>query len=262
MASNEQIFNDGEAYERSMGRWSRRVGAQFLDWIAPAKGLNWIDVGCGNGAFTEVLVERCSPHSVTGVDPSEGQIAHARAHAAGRPVVYRVGDAQAIPFRDAQFDAASMALVISFVPDPQKAVNEMARVTRPGGPVATYMWDFAKGGVPSSPIGREMKRMGVLPPPVYDERSSRAEVLDEMWRAAGLVDVETKALTIEVEFENFDDFWISFAHGGATAKLLASLDAGTVERVREAVLAAVPAQADGRLRYEARANAIKGRVPG
>jgi ubiquinone/menaquinone biosynthesis C-methylase UbiE len=46
-------FDDGEAYERMMGTWSRLVGDIFLDWLAPRPGQRWIDVGCGNGAFTE-----------------------------------------------------------------------------------------------------------------------------------------------------------------------------------------------------------------
>lgn len=135
--AGEPTFNDGEAYERSMGRWSRRVGVSFLDWVAPAPGLDWLDIGCGNGAFTETLVERCAPRSVAAIDPLLGQISYAQAHRNDFPIDYRIGDAQAMPCSNAQFDATTMALVIAFVPDPQKAVNEMARVTRPGGSVAT-----------------------------------------------------------------------------------------------------------------------------
>jgi SAM-dependent methyltransferase len=260
MAETELIFNDGEAYERSMGRWSRRVAVQFLDWVAPARDLDWLDVGCGNGAFTETLVARCAPRSVTAIDPSPGQIAYARAHVGTRPIDYQLGNAMDIPFEANRFDATSMALVIAFVPDPQKAVSEMARVTRPAGPVATYMWDFANAGVPSSPIAREMKRMGVLPAQPYAADTARPEQLRAMWTQAGFTDIETTTLTIDVAFDDFDDFWTSFAHGGATAKMLATLDPEVVARVRAAVQAALPAGPDGRIAYQGRANAIKGRA--
>src|SRR5690349_21615344 len=143
------LFSDGEAYERLMGRWSRLVGQSFLDWLAVPKGLRWLDVGCGNGAFTEVLIAGVAPAAVTGVDPSEGQIAYARKRPATAMAEFRVGDAQSLAFDDRSFDAAAMALVISFLPDPAKAVAEMARVVRPGGCIATYMWDMSAGGSPA-----------------------------------------------------------------------------------------------------------------
>jgi ubiquinone/menaquinone biosynthesis C-methylase UbiE len=108
-------FNDGAVYERLMGVWSRSAGEIFLDWLAPPSGSRWIDVGCGNGAFTELLVERCTPAAIEGIDPSEGQLAFARTRPAARVATFRQGDAMALPFADASFDVAVMALVIFFV---------------------------------------------------------------------------------------------------------------------------------------------------
>jgi ubiquinone/menaquinone biosynthesis C-methylase UbiE len=124
-------FDDGASYERMMGVWSRLAGAIFLDWLAPPIGLRWIDVGCGNGAFTELLIERCAPADVQGIDPSEGQLAFARTRPAARPAEFRQGDAMALPFPADSFDAAVMALVLVFVPDPAKGVEEMVRVVNP-----------------------------------------------------------------------------------------------------------------------------------
>src|SRR5262245_31535297 len=121
MTDAGQMFNDGAAYERMMGRWSRLVADQFLDWIAVPKGARWVDVGCGNGAFTETLIERCAPASVAAIDPSEGQLAYARTRPGAKLAQFRVGDAQALPYGDKSFDAAAMALVITFVADPAKA---------------------------------------------------------------------------------------------------------------------------------------------
>ena len=149
------LFTDGKAYERLMGRWSQVVGVKFIDWLGAPKGLRWIDVGCGNGAFTEVLIARAAPAAVTGIDPSPDQIDYARKRPAAKLAQFRVGDAQALPFDDNSFDAASMALVITFFSDPLKAAREMVRVVKPGGLVATYMWDFPAGGIPS---GRSVPR--------------------------------------------------------------------------------------------------------
>src|ERR1044071_2805073 len=111
-------FDDGAAYEQTMGIWSRSVGEIFLDWLAPPSGLRWADVGCGNGAFTELLVERCAPAGVQGIDPSEAQLSFARSRPAARVARFQQGDAMALPFADKTFDAAVMALVIFFVPEP------------------------------------------------------------------------------------------------------------------------------------------------
>lgn len=114
-------FADGAAYDEMMGVWSRSAGEIFLAWLSPPAGLRWIDIGCGNGAFTELLVERCSPAEVQGIDPSEGQLAFARTRLASRVAEFRHGDAMALPFSADRFDAAVMALVLVFVSDPAKA---------------------------------------------------------------------------------------------------------------------------------------------
>jgi ubiquinone/menaquinone biosynthesis C-methylase UbiE len=152
MAELQIRFDDGAAYEQMMGAWSRIAGETFLDWLAPRSGLRWVDIGCGNGAFTELIVERCAPAEVQGIDPSEGQLAYARKRSAARVAKFSQGEATALPFSSESFDAAIMALVIFFVPDPAEGVREMVRVVRPGGTVAACAWDIVGGGFPMEPI--------------------------------------------------------------------------------------------------------------
>src|SRR5262245_33636669 len=178
-------FNDGAAYEQMMGIWSRSAGQIFLDWLAPPSGLRWIDVGCGNGAFTELLVERCAPSEVQGIDPSEGQLAYARTRPAARVAEFRQGDAMALPFPADRFDAAVMALVLVFVPDPARGVAEMVRVVRPGGIVTAYMWGM-EAGFPLRFILEEMRAMGLTPPRPPQMEVSRMAAMRDLWTHAGL----------------------------------------------------------------------------
>jgi SAM-dependent methyltransferase len=255
-------FDDGAAYEDFMGKWSRLAGDVFLDWLAPPAGLRWVDVGCGNGAFTELLVERCAPADVQGIDPSEGQIAFARARPATRAATYRVGDAMALPYGDAAFDAAVMALVIFFVPDPAKGVAEMTRVVRPGGSVSAYAWDTLGGGFPFAVIQEEMAALGIpriLPPSV---EASRRDALQALWASAGLVDIDLREIRVQRSFDDFEAFWAIAQTGPRIAPSMVSLQGGAREALKERVRARMDGQPGKRLICHARANAIRGTVRG
>ena len=261
MAETQIRFDDGAAYERMMGNWSQRAGSIFLDWLAAPLGLKWIDVGCGNGAFTELLVERCAPALVNGIDPSEAQLDFARKRLTARQAKFDLGDAMVLPFPADEFDAATMALVIPFVPEPIKGVAEMARVVRPGGMVAAYIWDMLGGGFPLDPIRIEMSAMGltVLNPPRLE--ASRIEVLRELWTRAGLDAVETREITVERTFAGFEDFWTISLSASSAQPTIASMSPNQIELLKARVRPRLPADATGRITYSARANAVKGHVP-
>lgn len=258
----ELRFDDGAAYEQMMGVWSRAVGEVFLDWLKPGQGLRWIDVGCGSGAFTELIVARCAPLEVQGIDPSEGQLAFARARPGAHGAVFQTGDAMALPFPAASFDVAVMALVLVFVPDAAKSVAELARVVRPGGLVATYMWDMLGGGFPLDPILIEMHAMGLsLTRPPHMEVSSLA-ALQGFWSAAGLLEIETREIKVQRTFADFDEFWNVETKAPSTAPVIAAMPAADVAELMQRVKARLPADANGRITYSARAHAISGRKPG
>lgn len=256
-------FDDGAAYERFMGVWSRRVGEPFLDWLALPRGGRWVDVGCGNGAFTELLIERVAPSSVDGLDPAAAQIAHAIARLEGPSTRFAVGDAMALPFDDAAFDAAAMALVLHFVPDPARAVAEMARVVAPGGLVAAYTWDVVGGGFPYAGLQEAMDELGLPAARHPSAEASRLEALRALWEGAGLADVATREITVERTFESLGAFWEIARVGPPIAPRLAGLGADRhallLERLRDRL--APHTLDDGRLALPARAHAVRGRVP-
>jgi ubiquinone/menaquinone biosynthesis C-methylase UbiE len=261
VAEQKIRFDDGASYEQMMGIWSRLVGELFLDWLAPPMGLRWIDIGCGNGAFTELLVERCAPVEVQGIDPSEGQLAFARTRPAARLAEFRQGDAMALSFPDDRFDAAVMALVAVFVPDPAKSIEEMVRVVRPGGTVATYMWDMLGGGFPLDPILVEMRAMGLTPPRPPRMDASQLEMLRDFWATVGLESVETREITVNRTFANFRDFWTTNLKAPSIGPTVSAMALADVERLKGRVRARLPADTGGRITCGGRAHAIKGQVP-
>jgi len=255
-------FDDGAAYERYMGKWSQLAGEIFLDWLAPETGLRWLDVGCGNGAFTERIIERCAPASVQGIDPSEGQLAFARERPALRVAEFRQGDAMAQPFPDDTFDAAVMPLVIFFVPDPAKGVAEMARVVCPGGTVTAYAWDMPGGGFPYDALHSEMRGMDIALPVAPSPAASAISALQELWTGAGLSAIETREIAVQRTFADFDDYWTTILGGASVAPTLAAMGPRDIALLQERMRKRLQFDAAGKIICNARANAVKGRVPG
>lgn len=254
-------FDDGASYEIMMGRWSHIVGGLFLDWVAAAPGGRWVDIGCGNGAFTELLVQRCQPAHIDAFDPSEGQLAYARTRLpAGAPVSWRLGDAMKLALNDASCDAATMALVLFFVPDPKVGVAEMVRVLRSGGVAAAYHWDILNGGFPLSAIGAEMMKLGVPPRMPPSAAASTLEASEALWKEAGLRDVRTTQFTVERQFDSFEAYWNSAANSNSMKPMFDALSAEQRELLKGNVRQRLGA-GDGVLTVSARANAVCGTKP-
>jgi SAM-dependent methyltransferase len=241
-----------------MGYWSRLTGKVFLQWLAPRPRLRWIDVGCGSGAFSELLVECCEPAGIVGIDPAEAQLAFARTRPAARLAEFRQGDAMSLPFLDGEFDAAIMAHVIFFVPNPVKGIAEMARVVCPGGIVAAYAWDHPGGGFPGEIIRAEMRAAGLAPARPPSSEASRMETLGELWHRAGLEAIEAREIRVQRTFADFDEFWAASLFG--TEPLIATMGLDDAKGLKTRVKAQLEADATGRITSRARANAIKGRV--
>jgi ubiquinone/menaquinone biosynthesis C-methylase UbiE len=253
------VFDDGAAYELMMGRWSALVADPFLDWLALPAGLAWLDSGCGDGSFTESLVRRQRPSSVVGVDPAPAQLGLARRRAGTAAVSFLRGDAQALPVPDASVDAAVMALVLFFVPDPAHGVRELMRVIRPGGTIAAYHWDMAGSGFPLQPIVDAARAQGYdlqKPPSAW---AATLEASEELWRSAGSIEVQTRQFEVHRYFDSFDEFWRSAYGSPRLRDLFASLPPAALLRLSGSVRERLGVEDGGPLVLKARANAVKGR---
>ena len=261
MTNNQIRFDDGAAYERYMGIWSQLAGETFLDWLSPKAGLRWLDVGCGNGAFTELIVERCAPVSVHGIDPSEAQLAFARTRPVSRIAQFQQGDAMALPFADDSFDVAVMPLVIFFVPEPAKGVAEMARVVCPRGIVTGYGWDLLGGGFPYEALLSEMRGLGIAVPEPPNPGAASINTLQDLWTEAGLEAIKTREIVVQRTFADFDDYWTTVLGAPSVGGKLAAMTPEELSHLTAILRTRLPADSTGRITYSARANAVKGRVP-
>src|SRR5262249_8065562 len=145
--------------------------------------------------------------------------------------------------------------------EPAKGVAEMVRVVRAGGTVAAYMWDMLGGGFPPEPILAEIRAMGVTPAGPPQLAASRMQALRELWIGAGLAAVETREITVERTFADFEDFWTTNLNSPSITTTLKGMAPGDADKLKEQVRARLPADPNGRIIRSGRANAVKGRLP-
>ena len=251
----------GDAYDSFMGRYSRPLAAAFADFVGVKPGHSAVDVGCGPGALTRVLVDRLGADHVVAVDPSEQFVDACRASFPG--VEVRIGRAEAIPVGDGSVDVALAQLVLHFVSKPRDAAVEMRRVLRPGGVAGACVWDF-EGGMEL--LRHFWDAALTVDPDAPDEARvmsfGRAGETAELFESAGFERVRESVLEVEAAYRDFDELWTSFLGGvGPAGAYLVSLDGHQQDAVRAELFDHVGSPA-GAFTLGATAHAATGRAPG
>lgn len=262
MSDTQTLWTSGEAYEPYVGRWSRRVAPEFLNWLAAPPAQDWVDVGCGTGELTRAILEWRDPRSVRGVDPSAAFIDFARDRIKDDRATFTNGDAQGLPYEDGSADVVVSGLVLNFVPDPVAAILEFARVARTGGTVAAYVWDYA-GEMQMMRYFWDAARQLDRAADELDEgqRCSicTAETLTDLFSVGHLDQVESCAIDVPTVFTDFDDYWSPFLGGQAPApRYVMSLSERHRNELRDLMRARLPIAADGTIPLMARAWAVRG----
>lgn len=252
-----------DSYEYFMGRWSRLVAKSFINWLSPAIGLKWLDIGCGPGVLGDAIIKNCEPAELTAIDQSEAFV-NAAKEQLGRNAHCRVGDALHLPVEDLSVDITVSGLVLNFVPEPEKALAEMKRVTVPGGVVALYIWDYAGKMDFLSYFWEVAAELNPEASALHEAKrfpGTNADTLEALFSRAGFVETIVDPIEIETHFFNFDDYWKPFMGGqGPAPTYLSSLDEQARDNLRVALNERLPIQPDGSVPMLARAWAVKSQV--
>ncbi|MBV6402227.1 MAG: Ubiquinone/menaquinone biosynthesis C-methyltransferase UbiE [Anaerolineales bacterium] len=253
---------NGKSYEQYIGRWSRRVAKEFVTWLDAPTGGQWLDVGCGTGVLSQTILQLAEPAHVKGVDRSEGFLNLAREQVRDDRVQFEAGDAQTLTDDSGIFDTVVSGLMLNFIPQPERALAEMIRVTRAGGLVAVYVWDYAEG----MQLIRHFFDAAVALDASAAEHDEgprfpicRRDGLSQLFESAGLHNVEVRGIEIPTVFRDFDDYWSPFLGGvGAAPSYAMSLSEEHRVALRERIRAGLPFNADGSISLTARAWAARG----
>lgn len=261
----DEILIAGSAYQTFMGQWSRAAAREFLAWLAIPPGRRWLDIGCGTGSLSAMILESTSPSEAQGIDPSEASVIYAQSTITDSRARFMVGDALALPSEMEGFDVIVSGLVLNQLSSPTDGVAEMIRVAKPGGVVAAYVWDFAEG--------MQMLRYFwdaaiALDPEAAELDQTRQfalchpDRLRELFEGSGLADVRIRTIEVPAVFRDFDDYWTPFLNGRdlRAPGYVISLNEDRRARLRERLRANLLTSADGSIHLLARAWAVRGSV--
>ncbi len=255
-------WTSGAAYERYVGRWSRLVAHEFVTWLAIPPDSGWLEVGCGAGALTEAVLSAAAPARIEALDSSAAYVEYARSQVRDPRVAFAEADARSLPQADGSVDVAASGLVLNFIPRPEEAVAEMARVVRPRGVVAAYVWDYAEGMQFMRHFWDAAAALDGAAAELDEGRRfpiCRPAALEALLGGAGLREVESRALEVPTRFRDFDDYWAPFLGGQGPAPSYAmGLDERRRLLLRNRLRARLPVAPDGSIDLAARAWAVRG----
>lgn len=257
----QDSWQSGNPYEYYMGRWSKLVADAFVDWLSPIAGQRWLDVGCGTGALSETIVNKSEPELIIAIDQSEGFVGKAQERLGMRGEC-KVGDALSLPIEDSSVDMTVSGLVLNFISAPEKALTEMMRVTRVGGMIAGYIWDYAGKMEFLNYFWDVAIELNPGAADLHEKlrfAGSNAEELSDLFIRSGITDVETAPIEINMNFIDFDDYWQPFLGGqGPAPTYVSKLSVTKRDGLRDTLKQRLPIQQDGSVQLSSRAWAVKG----
>lgn len=253
-------WENAAAYDGFMGRWSRLLARELVEWLGVRSSAVWLEIGCGTGSLTSAICELADPASVLACDTAPDFVAYCTKHLTYRQLTVASTTPGCIPSVAGGFDAVVSNLVLNFLPAPTNALQQMREACRPGGCVAATVWDYSEGMDFLRLFWDAAVALDSAAEKLHEGRRfpiCRPDALRSAFELAGLLDVRIEPITIATAFSSFEDFWEPFVSGpgpGPTyvSGLAEAARQQLADRLRDSLGSATP------IRLQARAWAAKG----
>ena len=262
MENNHDSWASGNQYEEFMGRWSNLVSQKFLSWLAVPFNSIWLDVGCGTGSLTKLILEKYQPKKVISIDSSQEFITHCKQSIIYPNVTFQTGTAEKLEIESNSIDAVVSGIMLNFVPQPEKVISEMKRVTKPGGLIGIFLWDYSKGMEMLRYFWDAAVELDIKAKE-YDEGIRfplcREGELESLLKASGLKEVLAVPVEEKIKFNNFDDYWLPFlGNVGPAPTYTMNLEKRDRQKLENRLREILPIEQDGSISLMIKAWAVKG----
>jgi ubiquinone/menaquinone biosynthesis C-methylase UbiE len=211
-------------------RYLEKDAEQFFRRLGVKPGTRVLDVGCGAGQLA--LIAARAGAQVFGCDISRNWLEKARARAAAErlEITFEEGDAESLPYEDAQFDAVISLIGAMFAPRPDLVASELTRVCRPGGMIAMANW--TPGGFVGrmfKTISRHIAPSGMPAPVLWGDEATVRDRLRE-----GTADLRCTRQVYHFDYPFPPDAVVEFyrTNYGPMSRAFASLDMNGQEKLR------------------------------
>jgi ubiquinone/menaquinone biosynthesis C-methylase UbiE len=255
-------WTSGNQYERFMGRWSNLISRKFLTWLAVPTNNIWLDIGCGTGSLTKLILEKYLPKKVISIDPSSEFILYAKQSVKNPNVLFQIGMAEELEIKSKSIDAVVSGIMLNFVPRPEAVIAEMIRVAKPGGTIGIFVWDYSKGmemlryfwdAAVELDINAKEYDEGIKFPLCQEGQ------LESLVKASGLKKIAAIPIEETITFKNFDDYWLPFlGNVGPAPRYVMNLDKKDRQKLENRLRELLPIQKDDSISLMLKAWAVKG----
>lgn len=261
MTNTKEQWDNTQGYDLYVGRWSKLISQDFVEWLNPKANLKWLEIGCGTGALTSIIVDKCSPAYLLAVDKSDSYLAKAKESIDSKNVSFSNVDLNTYPLNE-EFNHITSGLVLNFIPQIRELLLHLLNNLKSGGQLSAFVWDYGGHYQPMRHFWEAAKEVS------QDAEKFDAGVkfdictkgkLIQLFESLNLKEVQFTTMERIATFRNFDDYWLPIASAqGSVTEYISTLTESEKDSLKGCVKRRLPIAFNGEIKLIISALAVSG----